>query len=491
MMMLTKYKGMLPRICVLAASLLFSGTIYGQNSQSLTPYDFYQGSELSENNEKTPFAWVELPSEAYMNSAHSKTLQDVRVFNGTGQEVPSALFFDSEESSETSQIPFSLQPLIIKADQVSSKEETLNERQYLLVEVVPSKVSRIEIPSLQNRQDVKYQAFLLTRKSEQQRNLPIQTLSLDWDSSQQDWQAKSFIYASQDKQRWINISTNQPIMSLNSHAGEIRSNTIELLSGNDPALMAPYLMVITVADKEAHIPDLKSAEGTAKVFHSTRRQETCNFTTNNEGMSLNQLIYRLPSAQPLSSIAIHLQQTNRVLPLQIEYTANSGENWLPLSNIVAYNQINDGKQVRNPDVSVNGLMVKKLRITALKGSWDDKPPYVEGKRDAVNLVFNMQGASPYLLAWGSQLATLDNLSYQELLGQSLTVEQLMHRYPELSVSNEIIELGGEEQLTSNISAEGYFDWMTGILWGLLGFGILILVYFCWYLIKEINSKSSK
>lgn len=489
--MLTKYKRMWLGLFTLTFSLLFSGIIYGQNSQVLTPYDFYQGSELRGANEKAPFAWLELPSEAYINSAHTKTLQDIRIFNGTGQEVPSALFFDSEESRETSQIKFSLQPLIIKADQASSKEEALNEQQYLLVETIPSKISRVEIPSVQNKQNVEYQAFLLTRKGEPQSNLPIQTLSLDWVSRQQDWQAKSYIYASQDKQHWVNVSTNQPIMSLNSNAGEIRSNTIELLSGNNSALTAPYFMMITVASKGTRIPDLKSVQGEAKVFHSTRRQETCQFITNNEGMSLNQLIYRLPSAQPLSAITIQLQQINRVLPLKIEYSASSGENWLPLSNIVAYNQINDGEQIHNPDVSVNGLMIKKLRITALKGSWDDQPPYVEGKRDAINLVFNMQGASPYLLVWGSQLAGLESLNYQDLLGQSLTIEQLMDRYPELSVSNEIIELGGEDLLTSSNPAESYFDWMTGALWVLLGFGIIVLLYFCWYLVKEINSKNSK
>ncbi|MDE5306163.1 hypothetical protein PY546_04810 [Providencia stuartii] len=67
----------------------------------------------------------------------------------------------------------------------------------------------------------------------------------------------------------------------------------------------------------------------------------------------------------------------------------------------------------------------------------------------------------------------------------------MHRYPKLYVPEEIIELGGEEQLTSNDFVINEFDWMTITLWVLLGVGIIVLLYFCWYLLKEVNAKSSE
>ncbi|EOI7706113.1 DUF3999 family protein [Providencia vermicola] len=476
---------------MLAFFLLFSGTIYAENKKILTPYDFYQGVELKESSHNIPFAWVELPVEAYVNSAYPKTLQDVRVFNGTGQEVPSALFYDSEESSQTSPIRFSLQPLMTREEQLNLKEETEDDKQYLLVETIPNKLTRLELPSMQQSKDTRYQAYLLTRQQDQQALFPAQTLNLEWGKSDQDWQGKAFIYASDDKQHWVNISAYQPVMNLSSDAGVIQNNTIELLKGNDSALSAPYLMVIIVTTKDTTLPELKTVQGIGKTFHATRQQEICRFITQNEGVSLNQLIYRLPSPQPLSSIVIQLQQTNRVIPLQIEYASNSGENWLPLTNMVAYHQVNNGEQTRNPEIALNDLMIKKLRITALKGSWDDKPPYIEGKRDAVNLVFNVQGASPYLLVWGSHLASMDGLNYQELIGQSLTVEQLMHNYPELSLAKEVIELGGEEQLTINGSEGNNFDWMILVIWLLLGIGIIALLYFCWYLLREINTKSTK
>lgn len=493
MMMRTKNKVKWALISLFSFSLFFSNAIFCEERETLTPYSFYQGIELEGNSDNSPFAWLELPSEAYLYSAYPNTLQDVRVFNGIGQEVPSALFYDTKEMSEISQTHFSLQRLIVRPDQINLKDEQRHDHQNLLVEAIPGKVSRIAVPSVQLIKDAVYQSYLLTRNENNEANFPTQKLYLDWASSDKAWQAEAFIYASQDKQNWINVLTNQPVMNLNASTKVIgnSTNTVELLSGNNEALKAPYLMIITVGSKNSTIPDLKSALATAKVIHRTKRQETCTFVTHNEGVSLNQLIYRLPSPQPLTEIVIQLQQPNRVLPLFIEYTSDVGENWLPLTHMVAYNQIDSGEQTQNPALVLNDKVIKKLRITALQGSWDDNPPLIEGKRDASHIIFNMQGASPYLLVWGNYFADTRNISYRELINQSLTTVELMHQYPELYPSHNIIELGGGKQLKENNYAGKNFDWMVSALWGLLGVGVAVLLYFCWYLLREINSKNPK
>ncbi|MCW2255215.1 hypothetical protein M2263_001306 [Providencia alcalifaciens] len=492
-MMLTKNNGKWALISLLSFSLFFSSSIFCEERETLTPYSFYQGIELGDNSNHSPFGWLELPSEAYLNSAHPKTLQDVRVFDGIGQEVPSALFYDTKETSKILQTYFSLQRLIVRTGQANLKNEARHDSQYLLVEAIPGKVSRIKLPSAQLIKDAVYQSYLLTRNENNKAHFPAQTLYLDWVNSDKNWQAQTFIYASEDKQKWVNVLTNQPVMNLNASIGIIENSTnaMESLSGNNMILNAPYLMIITVGSKNSHIPDLKSAFTTAKVTHTTRRQEISTFVTHNEGVSLNQLIYRLPSPQPLKEIVIQLQQQNHVLPLFIEYTSDAGENWLPLTHMVVYNQIGIGEQTHNPALILNDKVIKKLRITALQGSWDDNPPLIEGKRDASNIIFNMQGASPYLLVWGNYLADTKNISYRELINKPLTTAELMHQYPELHSSHEIIELGEKKQLKANSSNDHVHDWLVIALWCLLGVGVAALLYFCWYLLREINSKNSK
>ncbi|MDR2227107.1 MAG: DUF3999 domain-containing protein, partial [Providencia sp.] len=207
----------------------------------------------------------------------------------------------------------------------------------------------------------------------------------------------------------------------------------------------------------------------------------------NDGVSREHVIYQLPSMQPLDELQIQLQQSNRVIPLKVEYSSDRGENWLPLTNIVAYNQYADGETVSNASIILHGEMIRTLRISALKGSWEDQPPRIVGKRDALNVIFNVQGAAPYLLVWGNKQASQENLTYNQLVGKTYTVAELMSNYPVAYPETEIVPLGGVERLTTTDPADESSNWLTIALWVLLFIGIIVLLYFCWYLLKEVNS----
>lgn len=488
-MNLIKKRGLGRIAAIFSFALLFTSNLYGEETKALMPYDFYQGVELDTLDKTSPFYWLELPVNAYINSAHPQTLQDVRVFNGTGDEVPSALFYDAEKTISTSTLSFTPQRLVVQSDKVNSRDEDRNERQYLLVEATPGKVSRIALSNIQGKQNTQYQAYLLTQDKNKDNPMLAQNLTLDWSNSETEWQAKVFVYASTDKENWINISANQPIMSLKLDSGIISSNSIELLRGNASALSAPYFMVIAVSAPDMAIPDLQKVHATLDVLNSTRRQEVFHFEMTNDGVSREHVIYQLPSTQPLSELQVQLQQSNRVIPLKIEYSSDKGDIWKPLTDIVAYNQSSDGESVSNPNIALNGEMIRSLRITALKGSWEDLPPRIDGKRDAINIIFNMQGAAPYLLVWGNYQTQIEKMTYRDLIGQPYSVDEVMNRYPELYATGKTIELGGEEKLTKVEQLEGGSNWMTIALWILLFIGIVVLLYFCWYLLKEVNSSN--
>lgn len=486
-MSLIKKRGFKGLLSVFSLALLFSSHLYGEEIKEATPYSYYQGIELDLQDSNSPFFWLELPPEAYINSAYPKTLQDVRIFNGTGDEVPSALFYDAEKSISTSNISFVPQRLIAQVDNVKSQNEYVDDQQYLLVEAIPGKVTRIELPNMQRKQQTNYQAYLLTRDQTKDKEMLAQSLNLDWAKSEKEWQAKVFIYASNDKKDWVNISANQPIMNLKLDSGTIASNTIELLRGNSAALNAPYLMAVVVSAPEVLVPDLQKVNAAANILNSTRRQQVFHFEMTNDGVSREHIIYQLASSQPLSELQVRLQQSNRVIPLKIEYSSGNIDDWKLLGNIVAYNQVTDGESVSNPNITLNGEMIRKLRITALKGSWEESPPRIDGQRDGINIIFNMQGAAPYLLVWGNKQANLDKMTYSDLIGKPYGVDEVMAHYPELYATDKVIELGGVERLNSIELVDDDVNWMTIALWVLLFVGIIALLYFCWYLFKEINS----
>ncbi|ENU1229163.1 DUF3999 family protein [Providencia rettgeri] len=473
-------------ITVLSLSL-FSSYMNAETVEETTPYSFYQGSEINVLDTSTPFYWLELPVNAYINSAYPKTLQDVRVFNGTGNEMPSVLFSDTEKSVSNEKIVFTPQRLVTQVDSVNSDDDVRRERQHLLVESIPGKVNRIELPSMQAKDNVAYQAYLLTKNQNQTKDAPVKSLTLNWAKSEKEWQAKVSIFASDDKENWLNVASNQPIMNLKLNSETIASNNIELLNGNSKALNAPYLMAVIVSAPDIVIPDLLKVDANSSIFNSTDRQELFHFEMTNDGVSKDHIIYLLPRALPLSELQIQLQQPNRVIPLKIEYSSDRGESWKLLTNIVAYNQTINGDLVSNPSTALYGEMVGKVKISALKGSWEDQPPRLTGKRDAYNLIFNLQGPAPYLLVWGNKQASFDKLTTSQLVGKPDNIDELMTNYPQLFLDNTIIELGGVDRLTSVEEADDNFNWLTMTLWILLFIGILALIYFCWYLLKEVNS----
>lgn len=486
-MSLIRYKGLGRLFAVFSLSLLLSSHLHAETEEETTPYNFYQGSEINVLDESSTFYWLELPVNAYMNSAYPKTLQDVRVFNGTGNEIPSVLFSDAERTISSEKVLFSPQRLVTQVDSVNSQEDIRRERQHLLVETIPGKVSRIELPNMQVKENVAYQAYLLTKEQSQSKDTPVKNLTLDWAKNENEWQAKVFVFASNDKENWLNVATNQPIMNLKLNSETVASNNIELLNGNTNALSAPYLMAIIVSSPNIVVPDLLKANAVSSVSNSTYRQELFHFEMTNDGVSKDHIIYQLPRSQPLGELQVQLQQSNRVIPLKIEYSSERGENWLPLVNIVAYNQTIEGELVSNQSIALKGEMVGKIRVSALKGSWEDQPPRLTGKRDAYNLIFNLQGPAPYLLVWGNKQASLDNLTSSQLVGQPYRVDELMANYPELFLDNTVIELGGVDRLTATEPVDDNFNWLTITLWALLFVGILVLLYFCWYLLKEVNS----
>nr|WP_275070158.1 hypothetical protein [Providencia sp. G1(2023)] len=35
---------------------------------------------------------------------------------------------------------------------------------------------------------------------------------MEWAKTEEEWQGKVFVFASDDKEKWLNIATNQPII---------------------------------------------------------------------------------------------------------------------------------------------------------------------------------------------------------------------------------------------------------------------------------------
>ncbi len=470
---------------VLSFALAFSVSASEKVTTAATIYDYYQGTELTPSELEQAFYWLELPQITYINSAYPDTLQDVRVFNGTGEEVPFTLFRDIEEKNSRFTTQLTLYP--IQPEFIANSDSSENSERKLMIQT-ENGVSINLTGAVAKEKSNNLKAYMMVSEGEKPLELALERLSVSWKATNDNWQAKASVYTSSDKKNWSRLASDVPLIDLKSANEKLISRTIELDNSYRDKKTGPYWLIIVSSDKSVIVPEFTAVEGTAQRNTSQQRQETFKFEQTNDGNSSNQVIYRLPTAQLLNELKISLYQTNHVLPLKIEYQAGQDGPWLPLENYVAYSISDDNSEKISPPIELHNKMLRKIRITALKGSWGDTPPEITGTRVALNMIFNAQGTAPYLLVWGNKAAKNESLPLEQLLAKKMTPYQISTEFYEAHTYSPIIDLGGEKMLHNDRNEPVESMWQNYLLWTLLGGGVLLLGFFCWRLLRDLKQQ---
>lgn len=186
------------------------------NATSRMVYDFYQGAELttpkipisnsSINNSSInkplvtqytdAFYWLQLPEQAYLNSAYPDSLQDISVFNSAGEEIPFSLFKHSTENSVQTPIKFMLYP--VQTQFITNNSVTDNKPQ-LEINTENGIWLKVSGAMIEPHADVNNQAYLLVAQDEKELATPLDQLIINWSSITDNWQAKATVYSSSDK----------------------------------------------------------------------------------------------------------------------------------------------------------------------------------------------------------------------------------------------------------------------------------------------------
>ncbi|VFS53911.1 Uncharacterised protein [Moellerella wisconsensis] len=187
------------------------------NTTAWMVYDFYQGTELttpkvpiSNSSINKPlvtqytdaFYWLQLPEQAYLNSAYPDSLQDISVFNSEGEEIPFSLFKDSTENSVQTPIKFMLYP--VQTQFITNNSVTDNKPQ---LEINTEKGIWLKVSGamIEQHSNVNNQAYLLVAQDEKELATPLDQLIINWSTITNNWQAKATVYSSSDKKighRW-------------------------------------------------------------------------------------------------------------------------------------------------------------------------------------------------------------------------------------------------------------------------------------------------
>lgn len=444
---------------------------------TLTPQDFYQGVQLS-TTASAPFYRLPLPDRVYSETAWSD-LRDVRVFNHTGQAVTFALSPVSSEKTERYELPLKVFPLQATANKESEKGDD--------GKVVLKSADGIEVTLRSGaEQRAMGVTYLLKADGAQppRAGEGFDQITLDWNKSAANWQAKVSVYGSRDLKNWRPRATDAPLMDLLSGDDRLVLNHLDI-DNNYSSRDDRYWLVVVNAEGQSALPTINKAQAVSVIKRSDA--QTLDVPFGVETASKSEVVYQLKRPQPLSTLSVVPAQNNTVLPVSIEYRSTAEGEWRPLTRAAIYRLENaDGYRISDP-LPLNKTMVQGIRVKAVNGSWGDEPPEVKGARDRVEVIFNAQGNPPYLLTWGAKIAPSASVDIETLIPAAVMPERGIEELY-MADTGPIVTLGGESRLTAESAAEASARWQTWLLWGLLVAGVAGLGLITLKLAREATGK---
>lgn len=444
---------------------------------ALTPQDFYQGMQLS-TPASAPFYRVPLPDRVYSETAWSD-LRDVRVFNHTGQAMTFALEPMSSEKTERYELPLKVFPLQATANKAN---ESGGEGK-----VVLKSVDGIEVtlhPGTEQR--AMGVTYLLKADDAQppREGDGFDQITLGWNKSAANWQAKVSVYGSRDLKNWRPRATDAPLMDLLSGDDRLILDRLDI-DNNYSSRDDRYWLVVVNAEGQNALPMIDKAQAVSVIKRSDAQMLEVPFGV--ETASKSEVVYQLKRPQPLSTLSVVPAQNNTVLPVSIEYRSTAEGEWRPLAHAAIYRlESADGYRISD-SLPLNKAMVQSVRIKAVSGSWGEAPPEVKGERERVEIIFNAQGNPPYLLTWGAKIAPSASVEIGTLIPSTVMPRSGIEGLYMVD-SGPTVTLGGESRLTAESAAEASARWQTWLLWGLLIVGVAGLGLITVKLAREVTSK---
>ncbi|CAI1074540.1 DUF3999 domain-containing protein [Serratia entomophila] len=449
-----------------AIGLASAGTAGAQSEPTPEkPQDFAYGMPLaSESNE--PFLRIALPEAVYSESAWPD-MRNVRVFNNQGQAVPFALTSDITTQNSNQTYPLRLFPL--NGKRVSQQAQ----------EVISLKsAGGLEITLPMNSVEQVGQTYLLEVPQREGHFPRLTQLKLAWERQNENWQTRVSLLYSDDLKQWSPGGEHMPLLDLVSGSDRLLQDTLDL--GNDGRYSSPrYLLLVFDDAKTAGKLKILSARG---IEASSRtEQQRISLPSSQKAVSASEAEYSWQHPQPLNTISVQPAQDNTVLPLEIDYRSAANGEWHPLAKRVAYSV--NGRTAEA--IPLNGVLIQSIRLRGINQQWGDRLPQVTAERDRQSLVFNAQGNTPFLLAWGNKAAQPRAIPLDTLIPAALYETASVDALPQAVLQPRVV-LGGPERLSAMSAAEGTALWKKGLLWLLLVLGAGALALLALKLWREVQ-----
>ncbi|HCM9274463.1 TPA: DUF3999 domain-containing protein [Enterobacter kobei] len=449
--------------------LALSGMAFCDEMLTESPRDYAFGRSLETS---VPSQWyrVLLPLAVYEQST-SPNLDDVRVFNQSGEPVPFSLVTATRpqvvaQSTALRLFPLDASPLAAAPDAGDSNKILLRSG------------NGVEIVLEGQKAAVAGQHYLLTLPEQATGEMAISQLQLLWNPPQTSWQGTASVYYSEDLKRWYTLREDMPLLDVVSGQDRLKLDRIDTDTVLSPDANRYLMVVLNAQSQGMTLTGVNAISAPAQMA-----PEAIDLEGEGEQLSTSEAQWHWAHPQPLSTVSF-LLNGDGVLPVEIAWRSTEKDTWHPLKKEVLYRL--EGKT--SAPVSLNGERIQAVKITTLNARLPEYLPNVIGHRDRVDLVFNAQGKAPYVLAWGNGAAKPANLEPDMLIPADLRKTYDMANLPQADIVDDVA-LGGEARLTATSAGEQESRMNALLVWSVLIVGVILLALMAWRIWRETQRKA--
>ncbi|WP_436907183.1 DUF3999 family protein [Enterobacter kobei] len=449
--------------------LALSGMALCDEMQTESPRDYAFGRSLETS---VPSQWyrVLLPLAVYEQST-SPNLDDVRVFNQSGEPVPFSLVTATRPQVVAQYTALRLFPL--DASPLAAAPDAGDSNKILL-----RSGNGVEIVLEGQKAAVAGQHYLLTLPEQATGEMAISQLQLLWNPPKTSWQGTASVYYSEDLKRWYTLREDMPLLDVVSGQDRLKLDRIDTDTVLSPDANRYLMVVLNAQSQGMTLTGVNAISAPAQMA-----PEAIDLEGEGEQLSTSEAQWHWAHPQPLSTVSF-LLNGDGVLPVEIAWRSTEKDTWHPLRKEVLYRL--EGKT--SAPVSLNGERVQAVKITTLNARLPEYLPNVIGHRDRVDLVFNAQGKAPYVLAWGNGAAKPANLEPDMLIPADLRKTYDMANLPQADIVDDVA-LGGEARLTATSAGEQESRMNALLVWSVLIVGVILLALMAWRIWRETQRKA--
>jgi len=420
-----------------------------------SPNDFAYRMQVSGTADSAAYR-VALPLALYQKIVHAD-LSDLRVFNGSGEQVPFAVERPPSGTVSNAAAALSLFPL---QDDSSATLDAVRI-------TIESGRGAINVQTGgQTPPTGRINTYLVDGRS---LDVPVAALRLEWPQDAADFAGRVRVEASDSLGDWRSVVGAAPVANLHSGAGRLVEQRVEFsptkakywrLSWAGSA--APFILTSVLAEPAKQNVDARHTSRNVSAVPSKKAP--------------GELEYDLGARLPVDRVNLELPDINTVVEVELLSRAHATDAWHRVRRCGFYRLKSDGEELRNGPVPValNTDRHWLLRTNPKSGGLGSVAPHLVVEWVPHEVVFVARGAGPFYVAYGS--ATADSAAVSlAVLPKNVSIASASLSEPESA--------GGDVRLKP--PPEPY-AWKAALLWVILIAGAALLAWMAFRLSKDFS-----